>query len=247
MKLAFVLLLILGFGAAPAQELPAEPGRDFSPRATEGSFDLVVRVDGEVIVYVQETRIRYLLLSGAPPANAGSNYTQPIPRARYGSFNLERIAGRGSVDLVEEPSPANDYTAVVRIHDRNSGADLYHVRLDWTWNPADPSRPPGGGSARPLDSRINDPADYNRDREGGMEFRGSVDGVTALYVRSDQVRTEVISGRTLRGDRFRFSQPLPSRRPAAIELVDVRGRGHVELVERPWEGNGYTAVVRIED
>jgi hypothetical protein len=46
---------------------------------------------------------------------------------------------------------------------------------------------------------------------------------------------------------FAFSQPLPDRHFESFELVDVQGRGRVDLVEEPWEGNDYTAVVRIED
>jgi hypothetical protein len=151
------------------------------------------------------------------------------------------------VDLHEEPNPGNDYTAILRVNDRQSGSGLYHVRLDWTWNPANPRVPPGGRFSRPLESRTNNPGDYRNGRNGTFEFQGTVDDVTVLYIRSDQVRSEVISGRTMQNDRFRFSQPLPAQRLRSIELVEVAGRGEVELVERPWEGNRYTAVVRITD
>jgi hypothetical protein len=107
--------------------------------------------------------------------------------------------------------------------------------------------PPGGRYSRPLDSRRNDPGDYKNGRDGSFEFQGSVDDVTVLYIRSDQVRAEDIAGRPIRGDRFKFSQPLPAQRIKMLELVEVSGRGDVELVERPWEGNRFTAVVRITD
>jgi hypothetical protein len=248
MRLTLVLLLSLLLAVpALAQELPAFRSDLYNPRSPEGIFDVLVHVDGEAILYIQDTNIRYMLLSGAPLRDAGSNYRQPLPRAVFGSFNMEKKAGRGSVDLVEAPSPVNNYTAVVRINDRNAGADFYHLRLDWTWNPANPSRPPGGRFSRPLDSSINDPNDYKRSRSGSFEFQGRVDDVAILYIRSDQVREEDIAGRPIRSERFEFSQPLPSVRLRSIELTEVSGRGRVELVEKPWEGSRFTAVVRISD
>ena len=171
MRLTLVLVLLLSLlltVPALAQELPAFRSDLYNPRSPEGIFDVLVHVDGEAILYIQDTNIRYMLLSGAPLRDAGSNYRQPLPRAVFGSFNMEKKAGRGSVDLVEPPGPVNNYTAVVRINDRNAGADFYHLRLDWTWNPGNPSRPPGGRFSRPLDSSINDPNDYKRGRSGAQ-------------------------------------------------------------------------------
>jgi hypothetical protein len=151
------------------------------------------------------------------------------------------------VTLVEPPGPVNNYTAIIRINDRNAGADFYHIRLDWTWNPGNPSRPPNGRFSRPLNSTNNDPNDYRRSRDGFFTFQGRVDDVAVLYIRSDQVREEDLNGRPIRNERFEFSQPLPSTRLRSIELAEVSGRGQVELIEKPWEGNRYTAVVRISD
>jgi hypothetical protein len=102
-------------------------------------------------------------------------------------------------------------------------------------------------TGRPLDSRTNDPGDYRRGREGSFEFRGSVDDVTVLRINSDRVRAEDLAGRPLRGDQFSFSQPVPYERVRSIQVVDVQGRGDIELVEKPWEGNKFTAVVILSD
>jgi hypothetical protein len=245
-------VLAAGSSAAAVQTptgatLPAVSSPQYNPRAADGVFDLILYVDGENFVYVRGNEIRYQVLSAAPPRDAGSNYNQPIPRASYGTFNMEKIAGRGTVELYEEPGPTNDFTAVLRITDPRSGSDLYHVRLAWTWNPADPSRPPGNRGGEAVRGSISDPRDYDRDREGEFAVRARVDGVTAFYIRSDQVRTQVYSGIPSRGELFTFSQPLPSRPLEAFEIVDVTGRGRVDLVEKPWEGNDYTAVVRVQD
>lgn len=251
MRLATVLLMLstLVVSAQDKQfvSLPTAPAPNFNPREAEGAFDILLYVDGEAFLYVKDTGLNYLPLSGAPIRNAGTNYSQGIPRAVFGSFNVVKKAGSGDVDLYEEPSPKNNYTAVIRVTDKKSGADFYHIHLDWTWNPADPSRPPGNRYSRPLDSRTNDPSDYRRGREGSFEFTGRVDDATVLHIRADQVREEDLAGRPLRGDRFTFSQPLPAERPKIISIVDVEGRGDVDLVEKPWEGNNFTAVILITD
>jgi hypothetical protein len=247
--LCIVVLLLAGSIPAAAQflQLPSFPNSHYSARNAEGMFDVLVFVDGEAFIYVRDTELKYLPLNGAPIRDAGSNYSQGIPRAVFGSFNMVKIAGRGNVDLHEEPNPGNDYTAILRVNDRQPGAELYHIRLDWNWNPANPLVPPRGRFSRPLDSRTNDPGDYRNSRRGSFEFRGSVDDVTVLYIRSDQVRSEDISGKPIRNDRFWFSQPLPAQRLRSFELIEATGRGEIDLVERPWEGNRFTAVVRITD
>src|SRR6185436_18317668 len=187
-----------------------------------------IRVDGEAIVYVRDTSVSYLLLSGQPLQNIGSSYTQPVPHAAFGVFNMEKLAGRGSVTMVENPSSGNNFTAVVRINDDKAGADIYRVRLSWTWNPNNPSRPPvgyegTGAQARGYDryddrgGRPDDRYDNRNDRGydirsryGVFQFAGRVDGTTVLRIHGDQVRVENIEGRPLSNQSFKFTDPLPS-------------------------------------
>jgi len=256
--LGLVLVLVLSLSVAAAQRpysradatavIQANRSQGYNPQAPQGLFDLITYVDGEAIIYIKDTGIHYLMLSGSPLQDAGSNYTQPIPHAAFSSFTMEKIAGRGTVTLVEQPNPGNDFNAVVRINDTKGGRDLYHVRLRWSWNPSNPSRPTGGAVyAPPLDSHDNRSDHYDHAREGEFSFRGRVDGVTVLHIHADQVRSEVLSGQPVRDQRFQFSQPMPTGSLREIALTDVSGRGKVELVEKPWEGNRYTAVVRITD
>jgi hypothetical protein len=248
MRAALAVVFAMSLAAASlAQRLPSQPSAAYNAASATGLFELVIYVDGDNYISVRGNEIAYQVQSGGLPRDTGSNYNQPIPRAMFGTFNMVKVAGRGSVELVEEPGPGNDYTALLRIIDSRAGRDLYHVRLEWTWNPADPSRPPGPRGGEAVRGNVGNPATYDRDRQGEFLFRGRVDGVTAFYIRSDQVRTQVFSGSPSRGETFAFSQPLPFRPLATFDILDVGGRGRVELVERPWEGNDYTAVVRIQD
>jgi hypothetical protein len=252
MRLAATVVLFSSLSIFAAQDpqfvsLPSYPSAGFNQRAAEGTYDILVQVDGEVFLYVKGKDLSYLWLSGGPLEDKGTNYTQAIPNAVFNSFNMTKIAGKGNVDLYEEPSAKNEYRAVIRVTDKGRGSDLYHIRLTWTWNPANPMQPLGGRVSRPLENRDNDPGDYRRGRDGSLQFSGTVDDVTVLRINSDRVRAEDLAGRPLRSDRFSFSQPLPYERVRSIQLVDVEGRGDVELLEKPWEGNKFTAVVLIND
>src|SRR6185436_526212 len=80
---ALLLLLVLPFSMASAQQpsrrgeatnqITANRSTGYNPRAPEGLFDLITYVDGEAIVYIKDSRIHYLLLSGAPLQDSGSN------------------------------------------------------------------------------------------------------------------------------------------------------------------------------
>lgn len=253
MRLTAILVLLSVLTLSAAQndkfvQLGSFPAQGYNPRSSDGSFDLVLQVDGEAFVYVQGKNVKYLPLSGAPIQDKGNNYTQEVPRAVFSSFHLAKVAGSGDVTLQEPPNEKNDYTAVIRVNDKRSGSDLYHVRLTWTWDPANPMQQPVVVRGnRPVDNRDFNNNDYRRGREGTFQVRGTVDDVTVLYITGDRVRVEDLSGRPLRGDQVSFSQPLPYERVRSIQLVDVQGRGDVELVEKPWEGNKFTAVVLVSD
>ena len=125
MRLATVLLVLSAFTVSAQDKkfvpLPTGPAPNFNPREAEGAFDILVYVDGEAFLYVKDTTLNYLPLSGAPIRNAGTNYSHGVPRAVFGSFNVVKKAGSGDVDLYEEPSPKNDYTAVIRVTDHGFG------------------------------------------------------------------------------------------------------------------------------
>jgi hypothetical protein len=98
-----------------------------------------------------------------------------------------------------------------------------------------------------LSSSENDPSRYNNSSEGLFEFRGRVDGSVLFRIQGGRVFAEAEAGRPAEVERFSFSQPLPSSGLAAIEVEQRDGRGEVVLLERPWQGNNFTAVIRVSD
>ena len=93
----------------------------------------------------------------------------------------------------------------------------------------------------------NDPSRYNDADDGLFELRGRVDGVVRIRIRGDRVLAESTAGRPLEVERFSFTQPVPSARVGDMRVERKDGRGKVVLLERPWEGNHFMAVVEILD
>lgn len=231
-------------------------------RATSGAFDVRVYVDGEVDLMIRGDEIHSEVFSGRPIRDAGSEFTQPLPATEFTRFEIEKKDGRGSVELLEEPSRRNRYTARIRVLDRQGGEDRYHIRIQWEGqesfrsraNPRDPRystwRPRRGNYSLPgqrLSSAGNLPSAYDNAIEGRFEFQGRVDDEVVFYIRGDQVTAEVMRGRDVQVQGFRFSQPLPDRTLRSFDLRKRAGRGLVELLEEPDRSNGWTAVVRVYD
>ncbi len=59
-----------------------------------------------------------------------SRFTADLPEAEV-TVSLRQLDGRGRVELIQTPSAENDYTAVVRIEDSDSGDDTYEFELTW--------------------------------------------------------------------------------------------------------------------
>ncbi len=88
------------------------------------------RVDGTDIIRVQANRVMINHLQARPITNASFDMNSPLPRAAI-NVNLGNVQGRGTVELVEQPSASNNYTAAVRISDPQAGADFYSFELTW--------------------------------------------------------------------------------------------------------------------
>lgn len=312
-----------GFDETPS--FSARPGGNLNANSKKGEFDVRVRVDGQTDVLIQGDQVRYRVVSHQPPAHEGAEFTQPLPRASFKTFEVEKRAGRGTVTLFQPPGAGNDYTARVRVDDPKGGDDLYHIRLKWEWDElaaplapdlntaperapeapvvsspsgifdrhpgsvrstSVPSRSPSAatssarkptapvpGRARSSStpgrqpsaptastsqqvvvpgvevfSKENRPEKYDlEDDDGELKFEAKIDGTAIIRVFADRIFVETVNGRTVEVEEFEFSQPLPAGRVSKIELDQRDGRGEMILLERPWEGNNYQAVIQVSD
>jgi len=126
--LSFTMLLPLW---SVAQWLPARRSENYDPNRRGGRFDLRVRVDGDVDFFIRGDRIRYVVRSGRPPEDEGSEYNRELPSGPLRGLHLEKRDGPDEIRILEEPSAHNNWALVVNIHDREGGDSRYHARITW--------------------------------------------------------------------------------------------------------------------
>jgi hypothetical protein len=81
---------------------------------------------------------------------------------------------------------------------------------------------------------------------GRMRWRGSVDGEVHVVVQGSSASVRLLSGQAPPQPAVAFISPLPQR-AVAVQLVNVRGRGSIEVMQHPSRNNDYTAVIQIRD
>jgi hypothetical protein len=254
--------------AAPAraQYSPARDPDRVAPAARQ-LFEWEGRVDREIQLVVRDGRLAVRRVGSNESSGGSSRVVNALPR-RDGYLRVERVDGRGRVEVLEQPSARNDYTAVVRLADPSSGAGYYRVVAYWepaggvygrdgTYDRNGNGRyEPGdhrGNSGRvygPYDrrDRDDDDRDYRRrgSGNGALRWSGEVDRAVQIRLRDGQALVTSVSGRSPRNvsSSVRGGQ-LPEY--ARITLRVREGRGAVTVVEQPSAANGYTAVIRVSD
>ena len=81
---------------------------------------------------------------------------------------------------------------------------------------------------------------------GRLRWRGTVDDDVHLVIRSDNVEVRTIGGSEYNNGTYNFTSPLPRRR-TTVNVVRLRGRGDVRVIQQPSRDNDFTAVVQIRD
>jgi redox-regulated HSP33 family molecular chaperone len=158
-----------------------------------------------------------------------------LPR-RDGALRVQLLEGRGRVQVIQQPSARNNYTAIVRVKDAQRGADTY--RFATYFDPEDDYR---------NDDRWEDRGDVWGEGTSGqrvMRWRGTVDGDVRISMRGSSVGYVVASGDQPRG--VNSSGALP-RREGLLSVSLHQGRGTVSVIQHPSSYNNYTAVVRVSD
>ena len=98
--------------------------------ASAGSMVWRGRVDHYLKLRIQGDRVQSRERQGAPTTNEGASFTTPLPRADS-QVSVRKRAGRGQVELIQQPSRSNGYTAVIGINDESGGADNYEIEMAW--------------------------------------------------------------------------------------------------------------------
>ncbi len=195
-----------------------------------------------------------------------------LPREN-GVISIARADGRGEIEVIEQPSLFNGYTARVRVRDRQGGADRYRVVVTWDeargWDRRDrrdDDRDNRGGYDRGgydrggYDRGGNDRGGYDRGgyergrgdvnaafSSGGLRWSGDVDAVAEVRIQGRRVDYYARNGRQLfnvRADLRGAGLPDAS---VPLDLRRFAGRGNVYIAQYPRAFNNWTAIIRIDD
>lgn len=193
-------------------------------------------VDDDTRIYIRAGNIQSDVVSGSRTRRQPRVDRDRVLPRRDGVVRVELLQGRGRAHVIQQPSARNNYTAIVRVKDAQSGADGYRLAAYFD----------------PEDSRWNE--DDRWDRDGGwgnsgnssrvMRWRGNVDGDIRISLRGTNVGYAVASGDQPRDVSSIGSLP---RREGLLTVSMHQGRGTVTVVQHPSSYNNYTAVVRVSD
>ncbi|HEX9005112.1 MAG TPA: hypothetical protein VGB07_34700 [Blastocatellia bacterium] len=111
------------------QNVPGNPGNWGGNNGGRG-VSWSGRVDGRDLIYIRGNQLWVDHRDGQVIRDTDFRFFRPLPN-RQTSVTVRRLSGRGTVRLIEQPSPYNNYTAVIQIEDRESGSDRYQLEIDW--------------------------------------------------------------------------------------------------------------------
>lgn len=192
-------------------------------RATNtGNLSWSGRVDNRVNIFIQGANVRNEDLTGSGFQSVYQNMNGVLPR-RPATVSVAKREGRGSAFVLEQPSRANNYTAIVQVSDDRSGADNYRLDISWT----------AGSAAEPYQS-------------GRVVWRGRVDQTVNVSIAGNDVQTQDISTGRVSNVSFNIDGSL-ARRSGNVSVRKIRGRGTVSILQQPGEDNDYTAVIQVFD
>jgi hypothetical protein len=127
---------------------------DWSDSRANGECTIRVVIDHQVNVELRWDRIALQTLAGQPGRDNGSECNAPLPQGPVSNVDFQKLSGPGEAQLIQQPSADNNWAAVVRIFDPDSGASTYAFRLTWTRDAAS-SQYPGSSGGRTVRGRNN--------------------------------------------------------------------------------------------
>ncbi len=99
------------------------------PAGGSGRMTWRGRVDDDVRILVRGGSAQVETIGGTPYYDAVTNFTASL--SRRANVTVIKRRGRGEVFVEQQPTRANDFTAVIRIRDPRGGADEYEFELAW--------------------------------------------------------------------------------------------------------------------
>lgn len=111
-----------------------ERGRDsdgLDARRGAGALRFSAEIDDVAEIRIRSRRVDFVSRSGDELRNVRYDVRgEGMPRYAL-PLDVRRFAGRGNVVIAQYPRDWNDWTTIIRVEDRRSGADQYDFDLRW--------------------------------------------------------------------------------------------------------------------
>jgi hypothetical protein len=205
--------------------------------AQERLFDWSGRVDREVRIMMRGNDVWTQDVGSRQTRRAMARVAAALPD-QPGRVGVQVLNGRGDVSVIQQPSPRNNYTTVLRIADRSGGADRYRIAAYW--------QPVGRGRYGIGRGDIDERFGYGG-VDGMLRWSGAVDNEVEIRIQGRNVDTRTLSGNIVRDVRTNLNGRALPRRDLQVSVRERQGRGTVTVVQQPGQWNGYTAVIRVRD
>lgn len=193
------------------------------PGGTTGTATWNGRVDDRANIIIRGGTMRVETVSGSAATTSYQNMNGILPR-RAKTVNARRLDGRGDISVIQQPNRNNDFTAIVQIYDRSSGADNYRIEISWERG-----------------QTVEEPY-----RSGNVRWRGRVDQKVNIVISGDDVQSQDVAGTGLSGVFFNINGYLAAR-PGSVRVNKRDGRGTVSVIQQPSWNNDFTAIVQVFD
>lgn len=221
-------------------------------------FTWTGRVDREVLIVVRGRDVSTRGFDASLPNRA--RVRSALPRTNANVI-AELNDGRGDVDVIEQPSARNGYSAVLRVRDPRGGADNYRLTayIDDRFGRDDIFDRRGRNDDRDDDrnrdrNRGNDRnGDWGRDNGrndrsiGSLDWNGRVDDVVEIRISGRRVDAITRSGNTVSDVYANIRGGGLPNRSVNLQIDQRAGRGSVAVIQQPGAWNGFTAIIRIND
>ena len=146
------------------------------------------------------------------------------------------LPGRGTVEVVQQPSASNGYTAILEVTDADVGPDTYRFSAYFTPSGSVTS----GGEVISSGALLSHGAAL-------LTWRGRVDKDVMITIRGDRARTRTLDGAPPENVQANLAGGGLPAQDATLTLNQRQGRGTITITQQPSSSNNYTAVIRIRD
>jgi len=87
-------------------------------------------VDKEVRIQLSNGRAYVQPVGNREVLNNNGQFLAAMPR-QDGILRIQRVEGRGDIDVIQQPTASNGYSATLRVRDPNSGTGNYRIVAVW--------------------------------------------------------------------------------------------------------------------